>query len=60
MIFKVQVGVALSRPPKVDRLSVVAVDADGWIDADTIACQMAMCHPDVVMAVSSKVLDGAL
>jgi tetrahydromethanopterin S-methyltransferase subunit F len=63
MLVAVEVGVALSRPPKVDRISrqVVEVDYRGdflaeLVEAELIACQMAH-RPDVVMPVYSRVDD---
>lgn len=56
MIVAVHVGVALSRPPGVDRISRILVEADSEIEAMLIACQMAH-RPDVVMPVSSEVVD---
>jgi hypothetical protein len=64
MIVAVEVGVALTRPPKTDRISRVLVEVDlvgeDWFGAETeaqlIACWM-VCRPDVVMPVYSKVTD---
>lgn len=65
MIVAVEVGVALSRPPKVDRISRVLVEVefdpmtdsffDAELQAELIATHMAT-RPDVVMPVSSKVV----
>jgi hypothetical protein len=56
MIVVVEVGVALSRPPKVDRISKVIVEADSALDGELLACRM-VCRPDVVMPVYSKLLE---
>lgn len=64
MLVVVEVGVALSRPPRVDRLSRVVVEVpftgsfqDAETEAALIACQMAAVRPEVVMPVSSVVVD---
>jgi len=67
VIVAVEVGVALSRPPRLDRLSRVLVEVEfdpitgpGWFSAETearlVACWMAT-RPDVVMPVSATVVD---
>jgi hypothetical protein len=56
MLVAVEVGVALSRPPRVDRISKVLVEAPTEIEAQLLACQIA-CRRDVVMPVYSQVLD---
>lgn len=64
--FGVEVGVALSRPPKHDETvhCLVAVDMqpgpNRWERAETearlIACQLAASHPLVVMPVSAQLV----
>ena len=56
MIIAVEVGVALARPPKVDRISRVVVEADSETEGELIACQM-VHRPDVTMPVYSRVVD---
>lgn len=56
MLIVVEVGVALSRPPKVDRISKVVVEAEDELAGELIACQMAH-RPGVAMPVYSRVLD---
>lgn len=67
MIVAVEVGVALSRPPRLDRLSRVLVDVpfnpltDSWfaaeVEAQLIAIDIAASRRDVVMPVSAKLTD---
>lgn len=64
MIVVVEVGVALARPPRLDRLSrvLVEVDFDGdFFTAETeariLACLIAGGRSDVVMPVSATVTD---
>lgn len=63
MIVAVEVGVALSRPPKLDRMSrvLVEVEFDGSFfaaetEARLLATDIAM-RPDVVMPVYAQVID---
>lgn len=42
-IFKVIVGVALSRPPSIHEYRKVVVEADNAIEAKLIAAQIAAC-----------------
>jgi hypothetical protein len=56
MIVIVEVGVALSRPPGIDRISKVVVEATSEIEGELIACQM-VCRKDVVMPVYSKIME---
>lgn len=56
-IFKVEVAVALSRPPKNDATIFITVDAPNGHDAELVACQIASTHPRVVMPVASLVTD---
>ena len=55
MIAAITVGVALSRPPRADTYIYVIVEADTETDAMLAACQIAGCHPGVVMPVSSRI-----
>ena len=55
MIATVHVGVALSRPPKVDELRRIIVEADAETDAKLLACQIAMCT--CVMPVSAEIVE---
>lgn len=67
MLVAVEVGVALSRPPRLDRLSRVVVDVPfdpvtgSWLAAEADACLtaigMATGRPGVVMAVSAGVVE---
>lgn len=66
MIAVVHVGVALSRPPTLDRVSrvVVSVDCDSWADvwaaeleAKLLATWIASARPDVVMPVWAEVVE---
>jgi len=66
MIVAVEVGVALSRPPREDRISKVIISVDCatsaaiWqaeIEARLAATQMAAGWPGVVMAVRSDILE---
>lgn len=52
-MFTIEVGVALSRPPKTDRISQVQVLAFTESEAHLTALQMAH-RPDVVMPVFSS------
>lgn len=54
MIFTVEVGVALNRPPTTDEIRKVRVIADNATEASIIAAQIASCTS--VMPVSTKVL----
>lgn len=66
VIVAVQVGVALTRPPRTDRYSRILVHADidpanpDWFAAETEA-RLTACHiahrPDVVMVVSAVITD---
>lgn len=56
-VYQVEVEVALQRPPTVDTTIFVSVEADSGVDAQLIACWMAMCHPRVVMPVGTLVTD---
>lgn len=65
MIVAVEVGVALRRPPRLDRLSRVLVEVEfdpltgRWeqaeMEAELLAIEIAAGRPDVVMAVSSEI-----
>lgn len=54
MIYRVDVGVALSRPPKIDEYRTYAIEAGSKVEANILACQMAACTS--VMPVWSKVV----
>lgn len=56
-IFKIEVSVALSRPPQNDATIFFEIDAATGHDAELIACQIAASHPRVVMPVASVVTD---
>lgn len=56
-VFGVQVGIALSRPPRTDRHVWFRIEAPTGVEAELIACQWAASHPRVVMPVSALVLD---
>lgn len=53
--FVVQVGVALSRPPRTQEFRKIIVGAENGYEAELIACQIAQCTS--VMATESLVLD---
>ena len=55
MVATVHVGVALTRPPKVDELRRIIVEADTETDAKLLACQIAMCT--CVMPVSAEIVE---
>lgn len=57
LIVKVEMGVATNRPPKIDRLSNVIVDAETETEALLVACQMTLVWADVVMPVHSKIIE---
>jgi hypothetical protein len=57
VIVAVEVGVALGRPPRLDRLSRVLVEADSEVEGRLVATQMAACQPGVAMPVWSAVVD---
>lgn len=40
-VYAVEVGVALSRPPVIEEYRYVLVEADGWTEANLVACQIA-------------------
>lgn len=54
--YQVEVDVSLGRPPRVDATIYYQVAAHSPVDAQLIACQMAACHPRVVMPVGSRVV----
>jgi hypothetical protein len=56
-IYKVEVDVALRRPPRTDATIYFTLDAKNGHAAELIACQWAYCHPRVVMPVGSVVTD---
>lgn len=57
MIYHVQVGVALGRPPTLDEYRLVTVEARDSVEASLLAAQIASCTS--VMAVSATVIgDG--
>ena len=55
MIVAVTVGVALRRPPRLDELRRVLVEADTEVEAELIAVQISSCT--AVMAVCSEVTE---
>lgn len=55
MIYTVYVGVAMARPPREDDIVRVRVEARSAAEARLVACQIAACHPGVVMPVSAEV-----
>jgi hypothetical protein len=57
-IYHVVVGVCLVRPPAVDEYRKVVVAADGPLEAELLACQIAACTSE--MPVCSRLLPGAL
>lgn len=57
MLARVMVGVALSRPPKLDDSIMVLVEADTENEAQLIAAQIASANPLVVMPVSTEIID---
>lgn len=56
MIYAVEVGVALARPPRHDATKYVLVEAESPASARLLACQIAAADPRVVMPVSDKLL----
>ena len=57
MIVAVEVGVALGRPPRLDRVSRVLVEAVDELEGELLATQLACCRRDVAMPVWSRVVD---
>lgn len=57
MIVAVEVGVATTRPPRHHATVFVVVEAEHETEALLVACQMAGCHPAVVMPVCSAVVE---
>jgi hypothetical protein len=57
MLLVVEVGVSLSRPPKLDRISRIVVECDNEVAGELLACQIAQSHSEVVMAIYSKIED---
>lgn len=57
MIYRVRVGVATCRPPREDAVVWCLVAAGSPGEAMLVACQLASCHPHVVMPVSSEVVE---
>lgn len=55
-VYRVEVDVALDRPPRTDATVRVVVDAGTAVDAELTACQIAECDRRVVMAVGSRIL----
>lgn len=56
--YGVEVDVATARPPRTDATMFVVVGARNAQEAELVACQMAYCHPFVVMAVGSRVVEN--
>ncbi len=57
MLFTVDVGLALVRPPKTDRMSRVVLESDSALDAELTAMHLSVAVHGAVMAVSSTVVD---
>jgi hypothetical protein len=57
VIYAVEVGVALARPPRVDAVKYVLVEAESQVAARLLACQIAAADPRVVMPVSDEIVD---
>lgn len=55
--FRVEVGVALSRPPMLDATIFFVIASETGEDAELTALIMAASHPSVVMPVSSLITD---
>lgn len=61
MLYVVEVGVATSRPPKVDATVYFLMEGRDRQDAEQAACQMAcLCRPWIVFAVCSRSIDKVL
>ena len=56
-VYRIEVDVALCRPPRADATIYFALEAVDGYAAELLACQIAQCHPRVVMAVGSVVTD---
>jgi hypothetical protein len=56
MLFVIEVGVALRRPPRHDDSVFVLIESDSEVEARLAACQMAAWHPAVVMPVSDRII----
>lgn len=56
-VYRVEVGVALKRPPRHDATIYFILEAENGQAAELFAQQWAQWHPRVVMAVSSVVTD---
>lgn len=57
MIYAVEVGVALARPPRHDATKYVLIEAPNVARARLWACQLAAADPRVVMPVSAEVVE---
>lgn len=57
-VFAAEVDVSLGRPPRTDATIYYQIAADSSVDAQLIACQMAACHPRVVMPVASRLVSS--
>jgi hypothetical protein len=55
--YRVEVGVALARPPREDRRSYFVLEAESGAEAELLAQQWAGSRPGVVMPVASVVTD---
>lgn len=55
-VYGIEVGVALSRPPRHDATVYVQVVAPSRTAARLLACLIAAAHPLVVMPVSDQVM----
>lgn len=53
--YQVEVDVSLGRPPRADATIYYQIAARSSVDAQLIACQMAACHPRVLMPIASRV-----
>lgn len=56
-VWRVEVGLALRRPPRHDVTAYVTLLADDWMDAELTAIEIACATRDVVMPVSTLITD---
>lgn len=55
-VYRIEVGLALSRPPKEDVVVHVLVAASNLPEACCLGAQIAQCDPAVVMAVRTTLI----